>query len=354
MISFHRSYHVSSVALSLKKQGLKLCKMVNPKSKRQWHPTQAFAVNALPSVKNLIQQKHEPDKRGQRRIAVLNKMFMKQITDLMSTGTVAMDVVGRGIEISKVNVTPDFNTVNVFWVCKGTASDDETEKVLNKVAGGLRHELSTLRVMGEIPYIVFVKDKHEANLVDLDRRLAIADYGEDYIPTDMGHLMKSEFTLNTKLSPEVKAKIKKLEEESPLFEEPLPEMTNDVFGLDHSKIMNRLLAARKKTRDAWSTLNTNDDVISYRVTPDKVPEPVVGNQRKELADFLQKRQIEQKRLQKRMKDSRQDWLLAEHAEGAEEAEEDDEEYYEDDDEESYTYYSGPRELSELVDRQPHL
>lgn len=59
----------------------------------------------------------------------------------------------------QVNVTPDLHTVNVFWVCKGDASDNETEKVLNKVAGGLRHELSTLRVMGEIPYIVFVKGK---------------------------------------------------------------------------------------------------------------------------------------------------------------------------------------------------
>ena len=60
-------------------------------------------MDALPSVKSLTQQKHEPGKRGQRRTAMLNKMFMKQITDLMSTGTVSMDIVGRGIEISKVS-----------------------------------------------------------------------------------------------------------------------------------------------------------------------------------------------------------------------------------------------------------
>lgn len=54
-------------------------------------------------------------------------------------------------------MTPDFQTVNVFWVCKGNSSDAETEHVLQKVAGALRHELSTLRVMGEIPYIMFVK-----------------------------------------------------------------------------------------------------------------------------------------------------------------------------------------------------
>uniref|UniRef100_A0A2A4K9Q5 Ribosome-binding factor A n=1 Tax=Heliothis virescens TaxID=7102 RepID=A0A2A4K9Q5_HELVI len=351
MISFHRLYHLSCVTFSLKKQGLKLCKMVNPKSKRQWYPTQQLAADALPSVKSLTKQKYEPSKRGQRRTAMLNKMFMKHITDMLSTGTVAMDVVGRGIEISKVNVTPDLNTVNVFWVCKGDASDAETEKVLNKVAGSLRHELSTLRVMGEIPYIVFVKDKQETNLVDLDRRLAMADYGEDYVPTDMGHMLKSEFILNTKLSPEVKAKIKKLEDDLPIFEDPIPEMTHNVFGLDHSKIMSRLLAARKKTRDAWSTLDTENDVISYRVSPNKVPESV-SSQRKELADFLLQRQILEKKIQKRLKDSRQDLLLTEQAEETEEVEDDDE-YYEDDDEESYNYY-GHTDLSSGHVERPHL
>lgn len=54
-------------------------------------------------------------------------------------------------------MSSDFQTVNVYWVCKGKASDEETEAVLNKTAGALRHELSTLRIMGEIPYVVFVK-----------------------------------------------------------------------------------------------------------------------------------------------------------------------------------------------------
>lgn len=89
----------------------------------------------------------------------------------------------------------------------------------------------------------------------------------------------------------MQAKIKKLEDELPIAEEPLPEMTHNVFGLDHGKMMSRLLAARKKTRDAWSTLNTDSDVISYRVSSNTVRDPAVVNQRKELADFLLKRQV---------------------------------------------------------------
>jgi len=43
-------------------------------------------------------------KHGQnfRRIAVLNKLFMRHITDMMASGEVANEILGRGIEISRV------------------------------------------------------------------------------------------------------------------------------------------------------------------------------------------------------------------------------------------------------------
>ncbi|KOB54819.1 Uncharacterized protein OBRU01_25910, partial [Operophtera brumata] len=166
MISFRRLYHVSSTVFSLKKLGVKLNKMVNPKVKRQWYPTQ-LETDIMPSVKSLTKTQNEPGKRAIRRSSMLNKMFMKHITDMMSTGTVAIDVVGRGIEVSK-------------------------------------------------------------------------------------------------------AKIKQLEEDTPLIEEPLPEMTHNVFGLDHEKILNRLVASRKKSRDAWSRLDSPEStIISYRTTEDR-------------------------------------------------------------------------------------
>lgn len=66
-----------------------------------------------------------------------------------------------------MKVTPDFQTVNVFWVCKGDSTDAQTEELLNKIGGPLRAELSSLRVMGIVPYINFVKGKrkHAACLV---------------------------------------------------------------------------------------------------------------------------------------------------------------------------------------------
>ncbi|XP_038211179.1 uncharacterized protein LOC119831760 [Zerene cesonia] len=297
-----RFYNTTCVLYSTKKQGLKLCKMLNPKSKRQWFPSQSIDMNMLPTLKSLTKTTKEPDNRGVRRMAVLNKLFMKHVTDIMSTGTVSMDIVGRGIEISKVQVTPDFKTVNVFWVCKGNSTDEETERVLKNTAGPLRHELSTLRLMGDVPYICFVKDKQEALIVDLDRRLAIADYGEDYIPTDIGQILKSEFTLDLKLSNELKAKIKNIEDEQEIVDDPIPDMTNSIYGLDHSKIMNRLLATRKRTSDAWASLDSDSPVISYRKCDESSSNIDVKKQKQELAEFLLKRQILQNKLHKKLRE----------------------------------------------------
>jgi hypothetical protein len=43
-------------------------------------------------------------KQGQnfRRAAVLNKLFMRHITDMMASGEVASEILGRGVEISRV------------------------------------------------------------------------------------------------------------------------------------------------------------------------------------------------------------------------------------------------------------
>ncbi|XP_013137574.1 PREDICTED: putative ribosome-binding factor A, mitochondrial [Papilio polytes] len=332
---FRRFYHVSATLYNVKKQGIKLTKMINPKMKKQWYPSDTVDSNPMPSIKSLTKTYNEPGKRGIRRVAVLNKVFMKYITDIMSTGTVAINIVGKGIEISKVRVTPDFLTVNVFWVCKGNSTDEETESLLNTIAGALRHELSTLRVMGEVPYIVFVKDKQEAQIADLDRRLTKADFGEDYTPTEIGHMLKTEFTSNTKLSPEMKAKIAQLEADLPITEDPLPEMTHNVYGLDHSLIMNRLLAARRRSKDAWSSLKEESPVITYRAPENKGTEVNTGKQKQELAEFLFKRQILESKLRKQKFDTREWVEVNKDREENESYEDFEEDYFEDYDDIDY-------------------
>lgn len=330
---FYHTSHVVCYNLDIHKQGVRLSKMLNPKNKKKWHQN---SFDTTPVTKTLAKTSHEPGKRATRRVAVLNKLFMKYTTDLLTTGNLSEDVVGRGIEISKVKVSQNFQLLSIFWVCKGTQSDVETEQILNKVAGPLRHEMSALRLMGEVPYIQFVKDRQEAVIYNLNQRLATADYGEDYTPTDPGHILKTHFSLDTKLSPDMKAKIKQLEDQIPPEEVPIPEMTNCVYGLDHSKIMNRLLAARKKTQDAWSRVD-NDNVISFRTTDGKLPSTYDGDQRQELKTYLLKRQIFENKIQKELQSSRKEReIVFEHMNNKNNEEYYDDDYYDNDDDDYYT------------------
>jgi hypothetical protein len=43
--------------------------------------------------------------------------------------------------------------------------------------------LTTYRPIARIPQIVFQKDKHEAQLHEIDRLFEMADYGDKYVPS---------------------------------------------------------------------------------------------------------------------------------------------------------------------------
>lgn len=59
----------------------------------------------LPSATSISKGAFEGGKsKNSKRINVLNKLFMKNITDLMATGEYAHEFVGRGIEISRVRL----------------------------------------------------------------------------------------------------------------------------------------------------------------------------------------------------------------------------------------------------------
>lgn len=105
---------------------------------------------------------------------MLNKLFMKYITDIMSHGEYSSQLQGYGIEVNKVRVSctphsptklaclkvkmsPDFRILNVFWIAKESHRSEEIDGLLQKNAGHLAHELSGLMLMGKVPTIMFVK-----------------------------------------------------------------------------------------------------------------------------------------------------------------------------------------------------
>lgn len=70
---------------------------------RKWQSGESFALPNIPTPKALAQGATEGKKSANsKRVAVLNKLFMKYITDLMATGENAGVFLGKGIEINRV------------------------------------------------------------------------------------------------------------------------------------------------------------------------------------------------------------------------------------------------------------
>lgn len=268
-----------------------------------------------------------PNKTSPRRAAVLNKLFMKNVTDLLATNKWGEEISGLGIEISRVQVCQNYHGLNVFWY--STANDDKLltiEERLAKIAGPLRHELSVLRLMGEVPRITFVKDKKYALMNEVDVLLATADFGEDHVPNPYGQRVRKDF------DPHVCAD----DHSSDLIP-----MRNDLFGVDRNAIMGRIERSLAKTKNAWEAfqlggINAGASVLHTESTFDSLRESSIKDKKCEevLNNFLAKRKLERKLKYKNVMDSKQ-MMEEEPTIGYREEWEDDDENDDDDDDDVY-------------------
>lgn len=271
------------------------------KGKKRWMISQDLPkmenVSKLSSVKG-------QGKESNRRVTVLNKLFMKNITDLMATDNFAEEISGFGLQVTQVRVSPDFQGVNVYWLAKGDKNDSVIEQTLRMMSGALRHELSQLRLMGEVPRIQFVKDRFFSKAVEVDILLQRADFGDDFTPTDPTFLMKSTLELEMSLSEEMKSQIIELEEScvDDYIEEEIPEMRNDVLGIDHSEIMKRITKNIDKSKLAWEKYEEQSTTIASMEVPVTLSEAqdAISKLNKEaemrdnFAKFLERKQFAKK------------------------------------------------------------
>lgn len=172
--------------------------------------------------------------------------------------------------MSCVKVSPDFQSLNIFWLAQDDENDSDIEQILRTMAGSVRHELSQLRLMGEVPRIYFVRDKHFSKAIEVDALLSKADFGADFVPTDPTLFMKATLELQMKLSDDIRARIYEAEEEAEdddSVEEEFPVMRNDVMGIDHSYIMKKITVNMDKTKKAWEVFETRSETILAAVEP---------------------------------------------------------------------------------------
>lgn len=289
-------------------------------------------IGSRPSLQSLtaIGNKNKTSKENSRRVHVLNKLFMKNITDLMVTGQHSADIIGHGIEISRVAVTSDFKKVNVYWLAGEEEDDSVIEKLLSDVSLSLRHELSQLRVMGVVPRIEFIKDKHYERVIKVERLLNTLDLSEEVYVEDPTHCVAEGSTAgNIELPTETekideqkeslkireknqRSKVKREEIQEIVLsselkeiddEPPLPPVQHNTLNLDHAMIMNKI----KKAVDKSKALHRKDpNILPPSPTSDSLltidsNEMSEKERREELTKFLLQRKILREKALKREK-----------------------------------------------------
>lgn len=199
---------------------------------RKWYDPKIDLQNTI----GIKQSNQTISAQTMRRMVVRDKLFMKHITDLMSMGEVS-NIIKGDIEIIHVKITSDFKRVNVFWIhTTDNASSFVSEEALQRCAKIIRHELSQLRVIGIVPPIQFIEDKRFSTTMEVEKRLAVINLEDDKthsepIQFDDSYTDTLDQTLH--LEPDTN-------HSSDSYIE-LPVMRHDVLGLDHHKIMSRVI-----------------------------------------------------------------------------------------------------------------
>ncbi|XP_045742458.1 putative ribosome-binding factor A, mitochondrial isoform X1 [Mirounga angustirostris] len=125
------------------------------------------------------------------RLRALNGLLYKALMDLLCTAEVSQEICDLNVQLSKVSLTPDFSACRAYW--KTTVSAEQnahTEAILQRSAAHMRHLLMSQQTLRNVPPIVFIRDRGNAALAEVDRLLAIADFGppdekEDCVQDDV-------------------------------------------------------------------------------------------------------------------------------------------------------------------------
>nr|XP_014086573.2 uncharacterized protein LOC106615066 [Bactrocera oleae] len=271
-----------SKADNIKFQSKVISKLVGHRisgSKKRWYPSNDLNTSNSTRQRNaeMFNSAHITKSSGSgsgknttRRMVVLNKLFMKHITDLLATGEASESILGRGLQVTRVKISPDFAYINVYWLAGGEPlADAQLETELQRCSGRLRHELSQLMLMSEVPRIKFAREKKLSNIAQVEELLRTIDFGtpEDTAEENIkavdeqvqhnlvANLMQREFYGKNDKS---EANANKCDNE-----EQFPEMRQDVLGLDHQHIMSKILTKMRKSQHAWEQHSRKDsDTVS--------------------------------------------------------------------------------------------
>ncbi|KAF1445420.1 putative ribosome-binding factor A, mitochondrial, partial [Spheniscus demersus] len=175
------------------------------------------------------------------RCRVLNSLIHKAVAEMMTTCEINQELYDLKLEICKaVSLASNFSACRVYWNPAATMEKESyVESVLRKSAPRIRYLLMSQQIVGNVPPIVFVKDKEVAAVKEVEELLSIADFGP---PEEVETLSQNDsskpFSSATQSS------------DSP--------MRSNLFGIDHEllnkQIMDykRLKVSRDTESIAWT------------------------------------------------------------------------------------------------------
>lgn len=191
-----------------------------------------------------------PTKITTRRSIVLNKMFMRHVTEVMANGPVGFELSQLGLVITQVKVCQNYHGLNIFWTANATDDFELVAQKLEAIKKSVRHQLHQMQVMGNVPHITFVRDNQLSYLDEIHAMIEKADYGDDYVPSQTKRANeKSEFDICGENPRKID---EETGEEIVVKQSSLPPMRHDVFGVDHARIMGHIKQAMSKSKQAWN------------------------------------------------------------------------------------------------------
>ncbi|NXK16343.1 RBFA factor, partial [Arenaria interpres] len=210
-------------------------------SKMMYKPTK------LDSIVKVEQTKTR--KEDSIRWRVLNGLIHKAVAEMMTTCEVNQELYDLKLEICKaktfvllqVSLASNFSACRVYWNPAATMEKESyVESVLQKSAPRIRYLLMSQQILGNVPPIVFVKDKEAAAVKEIEELLSSADFGppeeEETSQNDSSKLFSSA----TQSS------------DSP--------MRSNLFGIDHELLNKQIMDYKrlKVSRDLESVVPTEE------------------------------------------------------------------------------------------------
>ncbi|XP_019379488.1 PREDICTED: putative ribosome-binding factor A, mitochondrial [Gavialis gangeticus] len=226
-----RALHVSA-ALGGSRNLLK--KFLRKTKKKFWYDSPGLESHLLYKPSGLASILKDSQQRARKkdsiRISVLNKVLYNAITDLMSTCEVSQELYDLKLDISKVSLVSDFSVCRVYWNSTTVGNSKHVESILQKSALRIRYLLLARQVLGNMPPIVFVKDKEAEAMRKIDELLAVADFGPEKENLSQNDFSESETSVTT-LSSDMSAS----------------SLQSNLFGVDH-EVLNKQIMEYKKMK----------------------------------------------------------------------------------------------------------